>query len=172
MKDGACKRDIWKVGGVAWCRRAHWPASQIHVADSGRSASFVHRIDVFSVPFVTSAVSVISREIINSANSGPGIAYYFQANVRATSQHTFERSCGHSKVCCVVALKHSRESNRPVPGPKPAGEKVKAAYYVTFFFTRWYVPFLPARVTVDDNGGVVGIGMQTSIRLVFYVMIK
>ena len=44
-------------------------------------------------------------------------AYYFHANVRATSQHTFERSCGHSKVKLCRVLKHSRESNRPVPGP-------------------------------------------------------
>ena len=29
--------------------------------------------------------------------------YYVHANLRATSQHTFKRSCGHSKVCCVVA---------------------------------------------------------------------
>ena len=39
----------------------------------------------------------------SSAKSGPGTAYYFHANVRATSQHTFERSYGHSKLCCVLA---------------------------------------------------------------------
>ena len=32
------------------------------------------------------------------------------------SQHTFERSCGLSEVCCVVAQTFS-ESSRPVPGP-------------------------------------------------------
>ena len=40
--------------------------------------------------------------ILSSAKSGPGSAYYFHANVRATSQHIFERSCGHWEVCCVV----------------------------------------------------------------------
>ena len=30
--------------------------------------------------------------ILSSAKSGPGTAHYFHANVRATSQHTFERS--------------------------------------------------------------------------------
>ena len=34
------------------------------------------------------------------SKKGPGTAYHFRANVRATSQHTFERSRGHSKVCC------------------------------------------------------------------------
>ena len=41
--------------------------------------------------------------IHSSAKNGPGTAYHFHANVRATSQCTSERSCGHSKVCCVVA---------------------------------------------------------------------
>ena len=27
----------------------------------------------------------------------------FRPNVRATSQYTFEHSCGHTKICCVVA---------------------------------------------------------------------
>ena len=40
--------------------------------------------------------------ILSSAKSCPGTACYFHANVRATS-HTFERSCGHSKVCFIVA---------------------------------------------------------------------
>ena len=42
---------------------------------------------------------------LSSAKSGPGIAHYIHANVPATSRHTFERSCGHSEVCCVVAQK-------------------------------------------------------------------
>ena len=41
--------------------------------------------------------------ILSSAKISPCTAYCFHANARATSQHTFERSCGHSKVCCVVA---------------------------------------------------------------------
>ena len=41
--------------------------------------------------------------ILSSAKSGPGTACFFHADVRATSKHTFERSCGHWKVCCVVA---------------------------------------------------------------------
>ena len=35
------------------------------------------------------------------------------ANVRATSQHTFERSCGRSKVCCAVAQTLAWK----IPGP-------------------------------------------------------
>ena len=41
-------------------------------------------------------------QILSSAKSVPGIAYYFHANDRTTSQHIFDRSCGHSNVCCVV----------------------------------------------------------------------
>ena len=41
--------------------------------------------------------------IVSSAKSGPGTVYYFHANVRATSQHTFERS--------------PYRPYRPVPGP-------------------------------------------------------
>ena len=40
------------------------------------------------------------EKIPSFAMSSPGTAYHFHANVPATSQHTFERSCGHSKVCC------------------------------------------------------------------------
>ena len=59
-------------------------------------------------------VAEYEKRILSSAESGPGTAYYFHANVRATSQHTFERSCGRSDVC-VTWLKNSRESNRRYP---------------------------------------------------------
>ena len=39
-------------------------------------------------------------------------AYYFHANVRTTPQHTFERSCRHSKVYIVSWLKHSKVIGR------------------------------------------------------------
>ena len=41
------------------------------------------------------------RRILNSAKSGSGILVLLSRE--CSSQHTFELSCGHSKVCCVVA---------------------------------------------------------------------
>ena len=52
---------------------------------------------------MTINLSVTLKNILSSAKSDPGTAYYFHANVRATSQHSFERSCGHSEVRSVVA---------------------------------------------------------------------
>ena len=54
-------------------------------------------------------------------------AYYFHANVWATSQHTFE--CPHFVGKYVVTwLEHSRECNRPLPGPLLEDLSIKYAF--------------------------------------------
>ena len=56
--------------------------------------------------------------MLSSAKSG-WVPLNFHANVRATSQHTVLRNVrAHIRKYVVSWLKHSRESNRPLLGPK------------------------------------------------------
>ena len=92
-------------------------------------------------------------------------AYYFSANVRAASQHTFERSNADIRKYVVSWLKHSRESSRSVPGPKP-----RSVFVTYLFLADAQQPFFGllnvGLLAGDDDGvGVVVLVGQIDFRL-------
>ena len=109
-------------------KRADLLQDQKHAINSqaGERAPFLQRLPGETWNKFTGTVKVkiikanycllISYElcILSSSKSSPGTAYHFHPNVRATSQHTYERSSGRYAVSW---LKHSRESIRTLTGP-------------------------------------------------------
>ena len=69
-----------------------------------QQSNLQHSLQQTQVRLAWYSKTQISRSrILSSAKSGTGTAYYLRANVWTTSQHTFECSCGHSKICYAVA---------------------------------------------------------------------